>query len=91
MGMPLLNVSGHHFTMQDLTQAQHTYELKRRDDITLNLDYAQSRLGNASCGPGVLFQYLPEPRKYRYSLRLRRFSPRESSPTELSKQVIEHI
>ncbi len=79
-GMPLLNVSAHHFTAQDLTEAGHTYELERRDDITLSLDYAQSGLGNASCGPGVLPQYLLEPREYHYSLRLRPVSdgnPRE--------------
>ncbi|MBS1253649.1 MAG: Beta-galactosidase [Anaerolineales bacterium] len=78
VGVPLLNVSAHHFTTQDLTEAGHTYELERRDDITLNLDYAQSGLGNASCGPGVLPQYLLKPREYRYSLRLRPVSPQES-------------
>jgi len=87
---PLLNVSAHHFTTQDLTEARHTYELERRDEITLNLDYAQSGLGNGSCGPGVLPQYLLEPHEYRYSLWLRPFSLRESSPAELSKQVIEN-
>ena len=89
VGMPRLNVSAHHFTTQDLAEARHTYELKRRDDVTLNLDYAQSGLGNGSCGPGVLPQYLLEPREYRYSLRLRALSGRESSLAELSKLVIE--
>ena len=93
VGMPLLNVSAHHFTSQDLTQARHTHELKRRDDITLHLDYAQGGLGNGSCGAqaGVLPQYLLEPREVRYSLRLRPFSRREASPVELSKQVIEQV
>ena len=91
VGMPLLNVSAHHFTAQDLTQARHTYELKRRDEITLNLDYAQGGLGNGSCGPGVLPQYLLEPREVRYSLRLRPFSRQEAAPLELSKQVIEQV
>jgi beta-galactosidase len=91
VGMPLLNVSAHHFTPHDLTEARHTYELERRDDITLNLDYAQSGLGNGSCGPGVLPGYLLEPGEYRYSLRLRPLSRRMSSPAELSKQRIERI
>jgi hypothetical protein len=88
MGMPLLNVSAHHFTAQDLTQATHTYELKRRDDITLNLDYAQSGVGNASCGPGVLPQYILEPREIRFKLRLRPFSAQDGPPSALSKQVV---
>jgi hypothetical protein len=88
VGMPLLNVSAHRFTTQDLDKAKHSYELVRRDDVTLNLDYAHSGLGNASCGPGVLPRYEIEPRECRYSLRLRPFSMRESSPAELSKQVM---
>ena len=43
-------VSAHHYTTQDLTDATHTYELQRRDDITLNLDYGQSGLGSATAG-----------------------------------------
>lgn len=86
---PWLNVSAHHFTTQDLTQAAHTYELKRRDDVTLNLDYAQSGLGNASCGPGVLPQYTLEPREVRFRVRLRLFSTESSSAVELGKQVLE--
>ena len=88
VGMPWLNVSAHHFTTEDLTQATHTYELERRDEITLNLDYAQSGLGNESCGPGVLPQYLLQPHEVRFSLRLRPFSEQATSPAELSKQII---
>jgi beta-galactosidase len=90
-GQPWLNVSVHHFTTQDLTEAKHTYELKRRDEVTLNLDYAQGGLGNGSCGPGVLPQYLLEPREVRFSLRLRPFSMQTSSPVQLSKQMLEHV
>jgi beta-galactosidase/beta-glucuronidase len=85
VGTSGLNVSAHHFTPQDLTEAQHTHELRRRDDITLHLDYAQCGLGNGSCGPGVLPQYLLEPREIRHRLSLRPLS-RTSSPAELSKQ-----
>jgi hypothetical protein len=86
---PWMNVSVHQFTAQDLTQATHRHELKRRDQVILNLDYAQCGLGNASCGPGVLPQYLLRPRAVRFSLRLKPFSAETSSPAELSKQVLE--
>jgi hypothetical protein len=85
---PWLNVSAHHFTTQDLTDATHTYELKRRDKVTLNLDYAQGGLGNGSCGPGVLPQYLLMPEEARFTLRLRPFMAGTSSLVELSKQVL---
>jgi beta-galactosidase len=90
-GRPRLNVSVHHFTTEDLTRATHTYELQRRDDIWLNLDHAQSGLGGASCGPGVLPQYLVQPVETRWSVRLRPFSPADAAPVELSKQEIEQI
>jgi beta-galactosidase len=83
---PWLNVSAHHFTTQDLTEADHTYELERRDEVTLNLDYAQGGLGNGSCGPGVLPQYLLQPEEVSFTIRLRPFSVGTSSPVELSKQ-----
>ena len=79
-------VSAHHYTTQDLTEATHTYELQRRDDITLNLDYAQSGLGSASCGPGRRPEYQLKPVETRYRVRLRPFSQAAESPMTLSKQ-----
>ncbi|MGB0387218.1 MAG: glycoside hydrolase family 2 TIM barrel-domain containing protein [Ardenticatenaceae bacterium] len=70
-GMPLLNISAHHLTTQNLTEAQHTYQLKKRKQITLNLDHAQTGLGNGSCGPGVLPQYQLESKTYRYQVGLK--------------------
>ena len=86
VGTPWLEVSAHHFTTQDLTEAKHTYELQRRAEITLNLDYAQSGLGSASCGPGRLEKYQLKPAETRYRVRLRPFSQATQSPMALSKQ-----
>jgi beta-galactosidase/beta-glucuronidase len=91
VGMPFVEVSAHHFTAQDLTQARHTYELQRREYIVLNLDYRQSGLGGASCGPGTLPAYLIEPRPVQFRLRLRPFSAQDVSPMELSKQRLEPV
>jgi beta-galactosidase len=86
VGSPWLNVSAHHYSTEDLTQAAHTYELKWRGDITLNLDYRQSGLGSASCGPGTLEKYLLQPEQVRFRVRLRPFSAQEITPMALSKQ-----
>lgn len=88
IGMPTLNMSAHHYTAQGLEEAKHTYELGRQEDIILNLDYAQSGLGNGSCGPGVLPRYLLDAGEYRFGLRLRPIWARGPSPSELSKQVL---
>jgi hypothetical protein len=70
----LLEVSAHHFTPEDLTAARHTHELVRRAEIILNLDYGQSGLGSASCGPGRLEKYRLQPEEIRYCVQLRPFS-----------------
>ena len=91
VGSRWLNVSAHHFSTANLTAANHTFELQRQGDVTLNLDYAQSGLGGASCGPGTLAQYLIEPREARFSLRLRPFAPHDGSLVELGKQVMAYV
>ena len=56
-GLPLLEVSAHHYSTENLTRARHTNELVYRDEITLNVDHKQRGLGGASCGPDTLAQY----------------------------------
>ncbi len=41
-----LEASAHHYTTADLDQAGNTFELQRRQDITVNLDLAQAGVGN---------------------------------------------
>jgi beta-galactosidase/beta-glucuronidase len=71
---PLMELSAHHYTTQDLTQAEHTHELTRREAITLNLDVAQCGLGTASCGPPMLDRYMIYPEETVFSVRLRPLS-----------------
>lgn len=51
------DVSVHHYTAKDLTVALHTYDLKRRDETIVNIDLAQTGIGNGSCGPDQLEAY----------------------------------
>jgi len=71
VGMPLFEVSAHHFTANDLARAKHTFELRQREDIILNLDYRQSGLGGGSCGPDTLPEYLIRPEPTRFTVRIR--------------------
>ena len=73
-GAPLLNVSAHYFTPEDFTAASHTYELKPRAEITLNLDYEHNGLGSNSCGPGPLEKYWLRAEEHQFALRLKPFS-----------------
>jgi beta-galactosidase/evolved beta-galactosidase subunit alpha len=89
VGQPALNFSAHYFTAEDLRTAGHPYNLVKRENITLNLDYRQRGLGSASCGPDVLPAYELAPEAFTFNLRLRPFSRDAASPMALSKQVFD--
>lgn len=46
-----------HYTPEDLTLAVHDYELVRRKETIVNLDYKISGVGSNSCGPELLVPY----------------------------------
>jgi beta-galactosidase/evolved beta-galactosidase subunit alpha len=62
--------SAHWYTTGDLTAADHTYDLVKRDFVTLNLDRVQTGLGSNSCGPRALPPYELKPQAFRFALRL---------------------
>ncbi|MFZ2653974.1 MAG: glycoside hydrolase family 2 TIM barrel-domain containing protein [Victivallales bacterium] len=70
-GMPMINFSAHYFTTMDLTEAKHTTDLPRRDEITVNLDYRQTGIGTASCGPGILPQYHLKAEKFDFKVTIK--------------------
>jgi hypothetical protein len=52
----------------------------------LNLDYAQSGLGSAACGPARLDKYMLPASDIAFSVRLRPFDSRKEPAASLSKQ-----
>ncbi len=60
-----------HYTPEDLTKAQHIYELKRRDETVVNIDYMQSGIGSNSCGPELLPQYRLSRDSIHFELRIK--------------------
>lgn len=85
---PNMAASALHYTANDLDQATHTYEIKRRDDIVLSLDARHSGLGNGSCGPGVLPQYEITPEIYSLHLRLLPCSaPSNKEAARMARQI----
>jgi hypothetical protein len=89
-GQPPLEVSVSHYTAHELYQALHTSDLIRRDEIMLNLDYKQGGLGGASCGPGTLPQYLIQPGRFNFSLRLRPITAQDQ-PARLSRTKVQFL
>ncbi len=56
-GAPTFDLTVRRWTSEDLDAARHTTDLVARDEVYVNIDVAQTGLGTASCGPGVLPQY----------------------------------
>jgi len=82
-GMPFLSVSARHYTTDDMQGVRHTYQMTRRDYVTVNLDYRQMGVGgDNSWGLPVHEEYTLPPRHYSYTYRLRPFS--RSQETEMS-------
>ncbi len=73
-GEPTFDFSAHWFTPLDFENAKHTYDLKKRPFITLNLDHQQNGIGTASCGPGVLPQHILVAKPFKFSLRMTPFA-----------------
>ena len=46
------------FTDSNIDASTHINQLKRSGTVTIHLDAVQSGVGTATCGPGVLPQYL---------------------------------
>jgi beta-galactosidase len=94
VGIPLLSVSASHFLVDDFEngpqkEQRHTYHMKKRDLVTLNLDYKQMGVGGdtswgdrAKPHPEYTLYY----QDYEYSYRLRPFSAKNEDPMKLSKQ-----
>ena len=68
-GEPTFEFSASHFTATICTR-RHTFDLKPRPEVILNLDAAQRGLGTASCGPDTLAQYCLLEKEYRFAYRL---------------------
>lgn len=63
-------MSASHYKAEDLSRARHLYQVPRQSDIMLTIDAAQRGLGNASCGPGPLAEYLLPAGKYAQTFRI---------------------
>lgn len=86
-GMPLMEMSALHYTADDL-EADHTYQLKKRSDIFLKLNYHQKGVGgDNSWGAQAHDEFkLNADQSYIYSFRLSPITANQSA-MELSKKT----
>lgn len=63
-----INVS--EYTTHALTEAMHTDELVKADTIQVRVDYKDSGIGSASCGPQLLEEYRLDEKKIDFTFRI---------------------
>ena len=60
-----------HYSLEDLSDADHPYELEHKAETYLSINYGSQGTGNAACGPDVWEEYvLPTSEVYSYSYTL---------------------
>ncbi len=93
VGLPRLDVSAYPYLNEDFDagdekRQRHTTDVKRRDLVTLNLDYKQMGVGgDTSWGARTHPEYTLPAGVYHYRFRLRPFSPTDPAPMKLSKET----
>jgi len=83
-----VSLSALHFTAEDLNQARHLDDLSPRKEVTVCVDYGQTGLGNASCGPGPLSKYTLKPRVYSYGFSLRPYAAKMGTVSRVARRSI---
>ena len=84
----LFNFSGYNYDDADIYRAQHSSELIEKDYITLNIDHKVAGLGTATCGPGILPDYLITDKLYSFKVRIKPANLRRQLPSKLYTQEL---
>ncbi|AUS98598.1 glycoside hydrolase family 2 [Clostridium thermosuccinogenes] len=71
IGMDDFSFNASHYTPEDLTDAMHPHELKRRDETIVHIDYMNSGVGSNSCGPELLPQYRLSQKEINFKVRIK--------------------
>jgi len=70
-GVPAFHFSALHYTIEDLLQCGHVYELNRTDDVQICIDgYHMGLGGDTGWSRNVHPEYLLRPGTYRYAFRI---------------------
>jgi beta-galactosidase len=92
VGMPLVSMAATHFLPDDYdfgrdASQRHTIDMKPRDLISLNIDFAQMGVGgDTSWGARTHAEYTLPARPYSYRFRLRPFAVKDEQPDRLARQ-----
>ncbi|MBI9064118.1 MAG: DUF4981 domain-containing protein, partial [Marinilabiliaceae bacterium] len=87
-GDEVINFSAYPYADQEIDRARHLNELEEADFITLNVDHLQAGLGTATCGPGVLSQYVLNDGSYQFQVTFRLIDLRQCSIYDAVEETV---
>ncbi len=67
-GLPRMDFSAQWYRAEDLERAKHPHELKKRPEISLNLDWQHHGIGSNSCGPMPFAPYVLTAQEFTFTL-----------------------
>ena len=77
-----------HYTPENLTDAKHPYELEKKPETIIHLDYKMSGLGSNSCGPKLIDKYRLNENKINFKLRIKPISKHDSIIDDIIRETI---
>ena len=88
VGLPLLSAAARHYSHEDMWNAKHTYEMTKRPEAYVNLDFKQMGVGGDDSWGALAHEPYQLPAKaYSYRFRLRPFSTViDGAPDALAKK-----
>jgi len=75
----IFNFSAYPYNDMEIDKARHSNQLKPCDFVTVNIDHLQTGLGTATCGAGVLPQYLLDKKYYEFNISFQPIDIRNKS------------
>ncbi|WHX26134.1 glycoside hydrolase family 2 TIM barrel-domain containing protein [Virgibacillus halodenitrificans] len=78
--------SAHHYTVDDMDQAQHLHQLNRHQAVFAHLDFAQHGIGSASCGPDLQEKYELQLKDFSFHFTLTPYFEESMSAKALGKR-----
>ncbi len=89
VGMPFLSAAVRHYTHEDMWNAKHTYEMTKRPEVYVNLDFRQMGVGGDDSWGALAHEPYQMPAKaYSYRFRLRPFATAiDGAPDALAKKL----
>ncbi|MBN2853252.1 MAG: DUF4981 domain-containing protein [Clostridia bacterium] len=84
-----INISAYYYDINNIDEAMHIKDLKRNDDLLINIDYRQTGIGNNSCGAEPLDEYRLYPVDATMKVLYVPFNGREESEQSLFEKYKE--